>query len=61
MKEIILELIKLGKEKGLGDVCLFISMIAMILGVLNSLGFHPLDFSHGLVKEVRASVEEKEK
>lgn len=45
MKDIILELIKMAKEKGLGDVCLFVSVIALIVGLLNSAGFHPLDLS----------------
>jgi len=55
MKEIILELIKLAKDKGLGEVCLLVSILAMLLGLANSAGFHPLDFSKGLVKDIHAA------
>ena len=58
MKEIILEIIKFAKDKGLGDVCLLVAVLALLASFINSMGYEPLNFSKGVIKEVRAEVKE---
>lgn len=61
MKDVFLAFLKFAEKKGLGDACLFVAIVALCFSLLNSMGYHPLAFSHGVMQEASAAVKGDDK
>lgn len=56
MKEVVLALISFAKDKGLGELCQLLALLALCVGIINSMGYEPLNFGKGGVfRDARAS------